>query len=156
MEVKKAAMCGECEWNPLSIESICRRTKTGIERIYDHKARGWRRGLDPVFSVLIDHSESSWTGHTVDRAFGDLLRGLKASRISVDLGWEDHCKFEVTITTEDGRRYTSTTYWGSDDYEVCGYTLTGYVDGKEEWTLTDHYTTLGGVIMANGIPRGGD
>ena len=143
--------CSKCEWNPFN--NLGR--KTNLQRINDLKGKGWRRGLDPTFVVLIDHAESQRTDRGIAEVFMSLLRRLDADRITVDCGWEDHCSFKITVTSGEGRRYTSTTHWGSDDTKICAYTLTGFVDGEEEWTLTDRYTLRGGMDMVNGHGREG-
>lgn len=147
MEAKKAAACSDCICNPFY--GIYRKTKTKAERLFERKQAGRRRGLDPVFAVLIDHAESQRTARGIDEAFLTLMRALDADHISIDCD-KANLTFRIAVTSGT-RRYTATTDWDDDETTIRAYDATygdsGLLEGLD---LTDSYSTKRGTLVANG------
>lgn len=145
--------CSECEWNPVSLKNLCR--KTHQERLYELKIAALREGTDPAFKILIEHAGNRVTARGIDEVVLTLLQALDADRITVDC---DKANLTFRIAVESGgRRYTSTTEWGDNETTIRAYDATYGASGLlEDLDLTDSYSTKLGTYLVGGHPRGGE
>ena len=145
--------CGECEWNPVSLKNLCR--KTHQERLYELKIAALREGTDPAFKILIEHAGNRATARGIDKAFLTLMRALDADHISIDCD-KANLTFRIAVTSGT-RRYTATTDWDDDETTIRAYDATygdsGLLEGLD---LTDSYSTRLGTYLVGGHPRGGE
>lgn len=139
--------CSECEWNPVSLKNLCR--KTHQERLYELKCAALRAGTDPAFKILIEHAGNRSTARGIDKAFLTLMRALDADHISIDCD-KANLTFRIAVTSGT-RRYTSTTDWDDDETTIRAYDATYGDSGLlEDLDLTDSYSTKIGTLVANG------
>lgn len=105
---------------------------------------------DPVFLTLVEHSKAIRTKLSIE-ALGQLHKKLGADTMGVGI----HGTETVSVTFKIGKRHYSAWYY-PDEVSVESFEVEVDEFGEKSYTDIDKYSSRHGLLMANGIPRGGE